>query len=102
MSAWRGSTRAATLPSDWQQRRLLVQARAGGRCQGIKDGQRCTALGTDCDHIDGRDNHDIGNLQWLCGPCHAAKTKAEAAAGRTAAREATRHESTRIAHPGLT
>lgn len=34
------------------------------------------------DHVDGTDNHDESNLQGLCGPCHAEKTKREAAAAR--------------------
>lgn len=48
---------------------------------------RCCALVTEqgeCDHIvpqaeGGSD--DMVNLQWLCIPCHEAKTKAESARG---------------------
>lgn len=51
--------------------------------------------GRDCDHIDGRDNHELENLQWLCQPHHMLKTQAEA----NAARIRTRREPER--HPGL-
>lgn len=48
---------------------------------------RCCGLVTEqgeCDHIvpqAERGSDDMVNLQWLCSPCHEAKSKAEAARG---------------------
>ena len=83
---WQGSTRKTRLPSDWQSRRKRVRMRAHGRCEGpigddgarVHDAPRCMRQGTDCDHIAPGDDHDLSNLQWLCAPCHARKTQAEA------------------------
>jgi len=54
------------------------------------------------DHIrnvaQGGAEHDVGNGQALCQPCHKAKIQAEAAQGR-AARSTRRPRSDR--HPGL-
>ncbi|WP_422723079.1 HNH endonuclease [Gordonia malaquae] len=68
---------------------------------------QCDACGQDdtpleLDHIH---NHaeggtdTIDNARWLCGPCHAIKTKAEAARGR--ARRAARGRRPAENHPGL-
>ncbi len=90
------------MPPDWKRRVAAVKARAGGRCQQIMaDGSRCPEPGTDCDHIHGRDNHDLANLQWLCRWHHARKTATESAAARQANTAATR-QARRAAHPGLT
>ncbi len=72
---------------------------------------RCAQCGTDTvplklDHIVNKASNPhapwidtIQNAQWLCDPCHDAKTKTEAAAGRRA-RHARRHRPT-PRHPGL-
>lgn len=80
---WATSTRRARLPKDWKQRVSATRHRAGGRCEArLPDGTRCTAAGTDCDHVVPNDDHRLSNLQWLCHPHHEDKTKGEAAAAR--------------------
>lgn len=97
--AWRGD-RARRLPRDWDRRREFVRARAGGRCEAVlRDGSRCEAAGTECDHVVHGDDHACTNLQWLCSWHHRRKTQAEAAADLAALRA-------RLAppprpHPGL-
>ena len=77
---WVGSTRAARLPADWPMRRARVKRRARGRCEWVDEQGRCPDPGTDCDHITPGDDHDLANLQWLCGWHHARKTAREGAA----------------------
>ena len=48
----------------------------------MNDSTRCVEPGTDCDHIVHGDNHDQGNLQWLCGWHHDRKTAREAREAR--------------------
>jgi 5-methylcytosine-specific restriction protein A len=55
--------------------------------------------GRDVDHINGRHNHDITNLQLLCVEDHKEKTQREAQAGRASARAKARRPP--IKHPGL-
>lgn len=76
------STRRAELPANWQTLRKITRRNAGGRCEWMTNGIRCTARGTDCDHIDDPDDHSVDNLQWLCHPHHEIKTKAETTAAR--------------------
>lgn len=79
---WAGSTRAARLPTDWDQRKRQVWARDGTRCW------LCGADGADTiDHKVPGDNHDLDNL----GPvhdrtwphCHRYKSSAEGNAARS-------------------
>ncbi len=96
--AWENSNRRDELPADWQQRRAAVEARAGGRCEARRrDGSRCWDKGTDCDHKDRGNNHDLDNLQWLCTWHHARKSSAEGNATRR--RETNKRPAER--HPGL-
>ena len=89
------------LPADWPQRRARTQARAGDRCEALlHDGSRCTARGTDCDHIKHGDDHDEANLQWLCPWHHKRKTQLEARAELDAIRAANLPRPRQ--HPGLT
>lgn len=75
---WQGtSNRRAELPPDWPVRRSIVAARAHGMCEARTHDPRCDGTGRECDHIDGRDNHSLDNLQWLSTPCHKAKTVAD-------------------------
>jgi 5-methylcytosine-specific restriction protein A len=92
---WASSDRRARLPKDWHRRRAVAKRNAGGRCQWITAGHRCTSAGTDCDHIDRRGGDEPANLQWLCRPHHNAKTQVEA----SAARLPTRRPAPK--HPGL-
>jgi 5-methylcytosine-specific restriction endonuclease McrA len=94
---WDTSTRASRLPSDWSQRRADTRDRAGGICQWVESGVRCTAPGRECDHIHPGDDHSPANLQWLCSPHHRLKTKRESAAARWKYREHRPAER----HPGL-
>jgi hypothetical protein len=68
-----------------QQRRVATARAAGGRCVNF---DRCGNLGEFADHIvslaeylkehpDSKDNLSLPT-QWLCKPCHDAKTKEEA------------------------
>lgn len=81
------------LPGDWGKLREQRRHLAGGRCEAMSQidpdgsqhmfGTRCVRVGTECDHHEGRDDHSIENLRWLCSPHHHAKTQAESAAART-------------------
>lgn len=98
--AWSSSHRRAQLPDDWQALRAETRRRAGGRCQHVdKAGQRCIAVGTDCDHIDRHAGDGLGNLQWLCRAHHQAKSTAEGVSARAARRARLRLPVER--HPGL-
>nr|DAQ13567.1 MAG TPA: HNH endonuclease [Caudoviricetes sp.] len=79
--AWETSNRRSRLPRDWEARRRIVIARDNGRCQAVVGGVHCAAEGTEVDHIDAGDNHNLTNLQLLCKACHAWKTRGEATAG---------------------
>jgi 5-methylcytosine-specific restriction protein A len=79
---WSTSTRRQRLPSDWPKRRAVVKRRAQGQCQAQVHEPDCPRIGTECDHIIAGDDHSLSNLQWLSGPCHRAKTLAEAVKGR--------------------
>lgn len=101
---WAGSDRRDRLPDDWPQRVAETRARAGGQCEWKMSGRnggrfRCTAPGTDCDHINPGDDHSAENRQWLCGRHHKSKTAAE---GNTA-KAAIKAKGTRPPeqHPGL-
>lgn len=92
------SPRRAQLPPDWHKRRARTWRTAGGQCQWVTNGQRCTWTGRlngdngQCDHIDNPHDHD--RLQWLCPTHHKQKTALEAAAPRT------RHPRPTEQHPG--
>lgn len=103
-SGWVGSTRRVTLPADWARRVALVKQRAHGRCewpgwlpgrQEREAGGICRSLGTDCDHIGDRDNHDLDNLQLLCRSHHTAKTLADQRTRRVSEKRPQER------HPGL-
>lgn len=79
---WAGSDRGARLPDDWEWRRQQTKQRAGGQCERKMAGRnggrfRCTAPGTDCDHINRGDDHSLVNLEWLCARHHAIKSSQE-------------------------
>jgi 5-methylcytosine-specific restriction protein A len=101
---WEGSTRKSRLPADWAKRRRAVQQRAGGRCEAkSRSGARCWRRGTDCDHVTAGDNHELSNLQWLCGKHHGAKSSAEGVAARVrppAKRPAEEHPGLKRLPPG--
>lgn len=76
-------TRKERLPSNWDALKVIVKARAGGRCQIImRSGKRCHDPGTDVDHIQRGDNHDLANLQLICNWHHGQKTSREANAAK--------------------
>lgn len=74
MANWRGSTRKQRLPPNWSTLRRQAKERAGGICEMIEYGYRCTEVGTDCDHIEPSGSDDLSNLQWLCRAHHLKKT----------------------------
>lgn len=76
-TSWAGSNRRSRLPKDWSERRFKVRLRAGGRCEWVDADGRCPEMGSECDHIRPGDDHELGNLQWLCGPHHAFKSSRE-------------------------
>lgn len=96
--SWSTSTRRARLPSDWAKRRAKVKHRAKGQCQATTHEPECDGMGNECDHIKPGDDHRLSNLQWLSGPCHAAKTQREAQKALSGAREAAKLP--RETHPG--
>ncbi|WP_300678463.1 HNH endonuclease signature motif containing protein [Nocardioides sp.] len=100
---WADSDRRSRLPGDWETRRAAVKQRAGGRCEASlpRTGARCPHPGTDCDHIEAGDNHDLSNLQWLCRHHHKQKTSGEAIAGRAAKKANPRRSRRTEQHPGL-
>ena len=79
---WSSSNRRAQLPPDWEKRRQVVKLRAKNRCQAETHDPRCHGVGSECDHIGNPADHDLSNLQWLSGPCHAIKTQREAQAAK--------------------
>jgi len=96
--AWATSDRRQRLPPNWQATRAQVRARAQGRCEATTHDPDCDGRGTDADHITPGDDHTPGNLAWLSGPCHMAKTARETAA-RNTARAAMRRRPIET-HPG--
>ncbi len=98
------SKRNADLPADWQARRRRVLDRDSHTCR-IR-GERCAVIAVTVDHVlsavdtAGPVNHDEGNLQAACKPCHDTKTQGEAAEGRRRSRARGRHPTEQ--HPGLT
>ena len=96
---WNTSTRRERLPSNWSELRGIVMQNALYRCQAtMKDGSRCTDKGTDVDHIEPGDNHDLSNLQLLCKWHHNKKSSQEGNKARPRYTEKRPPES----HPGLT
>ncbi len=98
---WASSNRRDELPHNWQQVRDEVRRRAGGQCETITDGNRCPNKGTDCDHINDRNDHRSEACQWICGAHHALKTGEEATAALRALNAKLAHPATRSVHPGL-
>lgn len=85
---WKDSDRKDRLPSNWVGLRGRVIARAQGRCElmePVETGgylRRCWRRGTDVDHVEPGDNHDLANLQLLCKYHHGKKTAREGVEGR--------------------
>jgi 5-methylcytosine-specific restriction protein A len=95
---WDSSNRRSELPTDWEQRRQTVKARAGGRCEvHMRNGSRCRDKGTECHHLGDKTDHRIEKLQWICHWHHARETAKQAteARGTLTERYPTRK------HPGL-
>jgi 5-methylcytosine-specific restriction protein A len=43
----------------------------------------CDGVGTDCDHDQAGDDHELTNLRWLSNECHKRKTVLERQADTT-------------------
>jgi len=78
--AWSTSDRRHRLPKDWPTVKTQVKARAHGRCEATHHHPHCDGHGTEVDHINPGDNHDLANLQLLSQLCHQVKTDSETAA----------------------
>lgn len=74
MAHWRGSDRKQRLPPNWPTLRRQAKERAGGICEMVAHGYRCTEVGTDADHIEPSGSDDLSNIQWLCRKHHLQKT----------------------------
>ena len=96
MMAWSTSNRRKELPKNWEAIRRRVFRRDRGLCQIGDPG--CRGIASEVDHIDRGTDHSLPNLQAVCTPCHARKTRAEAAAARAAKPNEKR---TAEDHPGL-
>lgn len=94
--AWEGSDRAARLPKDWHRIRRTVMHRDGHRCTVIENGERCTAMADEVDHVQRGDDHRLANLAAVCAWHHARKSSAEGNAARWAAAKRNSEP-----HPGL-
>lgn len=80
---WETSDRRLRLPDDWPWRVAEVKKRDGGQCTWrLPSGKRCPRRGTDVDHREPGDNHDLRNLQLLCPHHHGKKTAREGVTGR--------------------
>lgn len=107
---WSTSDRGARLPTDWHARRARAYREAGGRCQWITEGVRCTWVGPlhktatqaagHCDHIDRAAGDSPANLRWLCPTHHLEKSSGEGHAAMRLQRAKAFHPRER--HPGLT
>lgn len=82
---WALSNRRATLPPHWERIRRAVFKRDRYKCVDCAHHDR-TGRTLECDHIGDRDDHSLPNLATRCAPCHAERTKRQAADGRRAAR----------------
>lgn len=102
MSGWQTSDRRSRLPVDWEQRRQLVLARDGHRCQWVHDGRKCGWKATDVDHRRPGDDDSTDNLQALCGYHHKRKSSSEGARAGWDKRAAIRERFARQPepHPG--
>lgn len=45
-------------------------------------GMRCSEVGTEVDHVNPGDNHDLSNLQAICSWHHGKKSSAEGRAAK--------------------
>ena len=87
MAGWGGRTR----PPGWTKTRDRILTRDQHKCY------LCGDPANEVDHvvnIAAGGTHNDGNLAAICRPCHAAKTKREATAGKPTRRRQTE------AHPG--
>lgn len=92
---WKGSTRRARLPRNWDTLRATVLEEAQYQCEYVDHGVRCTNIATDCDHIINNDNHSRENLQALCPFHHGQKSSHE---GNTARKK--KYSKRTEPHPG--
>ena len=101
MAGWKGSTRKATLPRNWDSEiRPRILTRDGHRCQWIREDteEPCHDPANQVDHRDQsrRWDHSDGNLQSLCEHHHQLKSSSEGGAAAAQRRKAARRR-----HPGI-
>lgn len=81
----RGTRHQRGYGTAWDKRRLGILARDGGLCQVCLKAGIVTPNCRTVDHIVAKaegGTDDPSNLQTICTPCHATKTRAEAARAR--------------------
>jgi 5-methylcytosine-specific restriction endonuclease McrA len=97
--AWEGSTRRERLPKDWPKIRRRIIRRDKSCVWPMSDGTKCSAEGTDVDHIIPGDDHSEENLRLLCKWHHQKKSSSEG--GRAAALTRVTINRPKPTHPAL-
>ena len=80
----RGTRHERGYGNDWDKARRVILMRDSGLCQVCSRAGRVTGA-TQVDHIVARahgGDDDTANLQAICVPCHAEKTKNDSKKGR--------------------
>ncbi|MBB4935663.1 hypothetical protein F4561_006572 [Lipingzhangella halophila] len=94
-TAWRTTPR----PQGWKALRAQALDRDDHQCTWVdEEGSRCTAQGTDADHIGDAQDHSIDNIRTLCRTHHRKRTALQARAARGQQPKRKRDSET---HPGL-
>lgn len=88
--AWKGSTRAETLPPSWRTIRARILRRDQHACQ-IRYPGICLLKASQVDHIGDRLDHNDANLQAACAPCNQRKNIATRPKPASRKRPAERH-----------
>jgi 5-methylcytosine-specific restriction protein A len=95
--SWYTSDRHDRLPPNWDDLRVQVMRRDGGKCK-IRLDDGCEVEATDVDHINPGDDHSLSNLRAACGYCHVRKSAREGNAAKARMRAKAKRPKPR--HPG--
>ncbi len=80
--AWAGSDRRDTLPSNWKTIRRRILDRDNYRCTWVDNGNRCTQVANQVDHMGDRSDHRDSVLRSLCAWHHGKVSSAQGNAAR--------------------